>query len=209
MCFSPSASFTAGTILTLIGIKSISDSKKSTRLLACIPLLFAAQQVTEGIIWLMLLHHQEHELTLYIPYIFLFFAFIVWPVWIPLSILPLVPKKRIRLMRGILAMGILLSVYLSASLLYYGATAEIIHHHIYYYFESFFHLYWLGIFIYWCITVVPWFLTTDRLLWLLGSAAAISYCITYIFYTEFLVSIWCFFTAVLSVIIVFAVRSRK
>lgn len=208
MCFSPSASFTAGTILTLIGIKSISESKKSTRLLAFIPLLFAAQQTSEGIIWLTLLHYQDNPLAYYASYIFLFFAFIVWPVWIPLSMSLLVPKRRMHLLRSILAMGILLSIYLSATLLYFGATAQIVQHHIYYDFESFIGFYWLGVILYCCITLIPWFLTNNRLLWLLGSLIAISYGITYLFYAEFLISVWCFFAAVLSVIILFAVRSR-
>lgn len=53
MCFSAPASFALSGILTGFGAASIKQSSsRSRRLFAAIPLLFAAQQAAEGIVWL-------------------------------------------------------------------------------------------------------------------------------------------------------------
>ena len=55
MCFSASASFGAGIVLTGIGVASIKKSDtRSKSLFASIPLIFGIQQITEGFLWLAL-----------------------------------------------------------------------------------------------------------------------------------------------------------
>jgi hypothetical protein len=57
MCFSATASFGAAVVLGTIGIVAMSKAgTKPQRLLAAIPLIFAVQQVTEGLIWLSVDH---------------------------------------------------------------------------------------------------------------------------------------------------------
>ncbi|MFA6920729.1 MAG: hypothetical protein WC216_02715 [Gallionella sp.] len=58
MCFSPHASFAAAAVLTLIGVVTLGKPRvKGEWLLAALPLIFAAQQLTEGILWLILRGH--------------------------------------------------------------------------------------------------------------------------------------------------------
>ena len=53
MCFSATASFTAGVPLLLIGVITISRVRNRKDLLyALIPMLFAIQQLIEGALWL-------------------------------------------------------------------------------------------------------------------------------------------------------------
>jgi hypothetical protein len=53
MCFSASASFGAGAALTVLGVLSLRKSESRSHIMfASIPLLFAAQQFTEGFVWL-------------------------------------------------------------------------------------------------------------------------------------------------------------
>jgi hypothetical protein len=53
MCFSASASFIAGTSLSVIGVAAIRRTRARTELpFAMIPLLFGIQQLIEGVIWL-------------------------------------------------------------------------------------------------------------------------------------------------------------
>jgi heme A synthase len=54
--------------------------------LAVIPLLFGIQQLCEGWVWVGLAI-SSHALTIAGATAFLFFALLVWPVWIPLSTL--------------------------------------------------------------------------------------------------------------------------
>lgn len=95
MCFSASASFTAGALLSMVGTASIIKHKKTPyRFLAMTPLLFGLQQLNEGLIWIT--HTQEHTTTLTraMPYSFLFFSLLLWPVWISSVLWPTLPKNN-------------------------------------------------------------------------------------------------------------------
>ena len=53
MCFSATASFVAGTSLSVIGIVTLKQAKTKSEIpVAIVPLLFGVQQLVEGIIWL-------------------------------------------------------------------------------------------------------------------------------------------------------------
>lgn len=56
-------------------------------MLAAVPLMFAAQQVTEGIVWLTIGDQSERPENLAAVAVFLVFALVVWPLWVPLSLL--------------------------------------------------------------------------------------------------------------------------
>lgn len=57
MCFSTTASFVAGTFLTVIGVASVKKVKGPGQLMfAVIPLVFAVQQFSEGFVWMSLLN---------------------------------------------------------------------------------------------------------------------------------------------------------
>ena len=52
MCFSAGASFSAGVVLSVIGVATIRIVKHPSQLLfACIPIIFAVQQISEGVLW--------------------------------------------------------------------------------------------------------------------------------------------------------------
>lgn len=115
MCFSASASFTAATLLTSIGCVSYAvATKKRYYLFAAIPLLFALQQATEGFIWL-----YPHNAIL--PYIYLSFALIIWPTWVPLSFVMYgVPQRNALRVKIVALLGVLLSCILSYLLYAYA-----------------------------------------------------------------------------------------
>lgn len=53
MCFSATASFTAGTALVAVGGLTVHRSRGKAELpLALVPMLFGVQQLTEGVLWL-------------------------------------------------------------------------------------------------------------------------------------------------------------
>src|SRR3989338_6633458 len=87
MCFSAQASFITGTILTLFGINLLKSVRQKKFLyFKAIPLMFGIQQLCEGFVWVTQLNS---ELSLYnaiFRYAFLFFAFIVWPLFVPFAL---------------------------------------------------------------------------------------------------------------------------
>jgi hypothetical protein len=108
MCFSASASFGASAVLGVIGVATVAKARTvPQRLFASIPLVFAVQQLTEGILWLSLRDTGSDLNQSFFTYTFLVFAMMVWPVLIPLSIRVLeTDAKRKRIMNLLLFVGL-------------------------------------------------------------------------------------------------------
>ena len=66
--------------------------KKAYLPLAAVPLLFAAQQICEGVVWLGL-GSKDTALVERASVVYLFFALPLWPFWIPFSVFFLEPRK--------------------------------------------------------------------------------------------------------------------
>lgn len=87
MCFSAGASFTMAGVLTVIGGAAIgANADKPRRLFAAVPLVFAIQQAAEGIVWLTIDAPAHAMLLRAAVFAFLAFALVVWPTWIPWSL---------------------------------------------------------------------------------------------------------------------------
>ncbi len=102
MCFSTTASFAAATVLGGIGILSLKKTTHRTQIpFAAIPLVFGTQQLFEGFVWLGLLHQIPQNYYLIAVNAFLFFAMVVWPLWVPIS-MTLIEKneKKKRLLKN-------------------------------------------------------------------------------------------------------------
>src|SRR5690349_25018906 len=134
MCFSASASFGAGIILGVIGVVTLKKAKNfPQRLLAAIPLIFSIQQFSEGVLWLALMNSHYAGWQQSATYIFLVFAYMVWPVWIPLTIMLLEKnKKRRKLLQVLFITGIFISVYIAFCMLSYSVKAVVFNYHIHY-----------------------------------------------------------------------------
>jgi hypothetical protein len=200
MCFSASASFTAGAVLSIIGVASITKAKHpSHRLFASIPLLFGIQQIAEGFLWVTLPIHEYEKIQKLFTYIFLFFAQTLWPIWVPFSILLLTPKISRKFSAKLLvACGFVLGIFLFCFLLNFDVSAKIVEQHIVYYqdYPPSFRV--IGVILYMLATIIPPFFSKIKHMWLLGTTILISYIITAIFYNHYLLSVWCFFSSVIS-----------
>src|SRR5438105_4037091 len=131
MCFSAEASFSASVVLGVIGVVAVKKVNVSSQLaFACIPFLFSFQQFTEGVLWLSLSTKEFAFLQPITTYLFLIFAQIIWPTWVPLSIMFIErDMKRIKMFRIISGIGITLSLYLTYCFLFYNVSSEIDHNH--------------------------------------------------------------------------------
>jgi hypothetical protein len=200
MCFSANASFGAGVLLTGIYVATKrKTTSPSQTYFASIPLIFAAQQITEGFVWLSLTGTAYASMQQVTTYIFLFIAQVVWPIWVPYSILKLQPKEQRRRSEYMLvAMGAVVSIYNSYCLLNFTVKAEVMGHHISYkqdYPTAL--LPYIG-FLYIAATIFPPFLSRASGMWMLGTSVLISYLITTLFYVHATVSVWCFFASIIS-----------
>lgn len=208
MCFSAPASFIAGTGLLAIGVIAIKQSKNTPQyVLACIPVVFAIQQFTEGLLWLAISEADYAQWRHLAMYLFLIFAQVIWPVLVPTSIL-LFEKDRLRkkILYLLLGSGILAALYLGYSLIYYGATAAIENHHIKYQLSFPFSGKLLRGLPYMLATAISPFISSNKWLRLLGCALVISYIFTAFMYIDYLTSVWCYFGAILSGLILFINR---
>jgi hypothetical protein len=203
MCFSASASFGAGVILSVIGIASIKKVQTSSQLFfASIPLIFAVQQIMEGFLWLALANSNYFSLQKFTTYVFLFFAQVVWPFWVPFAILKLeIKEKRKKIDYILVSVGVLVASYLAFCLYFFNVDAKILGNHITYqqdYPDSINH--YFG-FLYIIATIAPSFFSRIRHMKVFGVAVLISYIISKIFYIDYIVSVWCFFASIVSITI--------
>lgn len=203
MCFSAPTSFAASGILTAIGARNLYVVKKeSQRMFAGIPFLFALQQACEGFVWLSMTNTQLALYRNWFAYGFLFFAFMLWPVWLPLSVSSMEKdQQRKKYMRLPLAAGVSIALFLFGWLAYYGVTVSIHNHHILYEHNMPYSLSYCGSLLYLFATLAPFYISSIKYGRLFGTCLAASYLIAYVFYYQTLVSVWCFFAAVLSILV--------
>ncbi|HEB41578.1 MAG TPA: hypothetical protein ENI08_00990 [Candidatus Dependentiae bacterium] len=213
MCFSAQASFATSAILLLIGLRSIIQVKSSRQImLASIPLLFSIQQLCEGILWLTLSRNTLPFLSIMMTYSFLFFALIIWPVWIPCALSMIEKNEFSRKILSIFTIiGSIISCYFLYSLIMQGSSAQIIGNHIFYnYYVSFFHIKRGTMALFYCIPVIgSFFIASMPLLKFSGIALLVSVLITIIFWKFYFTSVWCFFAAVLSILTIIALKQMN
>jgi hypothetical protein len=203
MCFSAGASFTGGIIIAATGVATIRRVRKPSQLLfACIPLLFGLQQFSEGAIWVTLRSGGHETLQIAATIIFMIMALVIWPVMMPLSAIMMEPlKRRKRILVAFLAAGVVVSAYYVFCMLSYKFYPAIESYHIRY----------LGDFpkvlrnpafaVYIIATIPPFFVSSVRRMPIMGALVFLSCLLTGIFYKEYLTSVWCFFAALISVVI--------
>lgn len=209
MCFSAEASFSASIVLGIVGYVAVKKTQSQSELpFASIPFLFAFQQFCEGILWLSLTNTEFAFLKPISTYLFLIFAQIIWPTWIPYSIMLLENvQKRKTILLITFIIGLLLSIYLTYCFIFYDISAEISEHHIKYnlafpHIEKYI---WITGFFYLVSTIVSTLVSSKMGMKLLGSCILLSSILTHLFTANYFISIWCFFAAIISVLVLLVI----
>lgn len=210
MCFSATASFTAGITLSVLGVATLRQvPSRREFLLGTFPLLFAIQQFSEGLVWLTLEQDYFNPINSLVTYSFLFFATVIWPVLCPFSIYLLEPhvvKRKISL--GLAIIGIAFGIYLFGFVLTYGVNSAKFSGNLLYDL-NFIPFYEGNKYLYLLVTAFPFLLASELRLRLFGAFVILSFGMSELFYKVAFVSVWCFFAAVLSSGLYFIVRGFK
>lgn len=211
MCFSSEASFAGGIIISVIGIATVQEVHKPSQIVfASIPIFFGIQQITEGCLWLTLPDSEFGNIQKISTYIYLIMAQVLWPMIIPLSVLLMEEnKQRKKVLRILLGMGLSLSLYYVFCLLFFHVTPQIAGYHIQYTTDFPESLAILAFLVYLVVTITPLFVSGIKRTHLLGILMFLSCAVTAIFFTQYLISVWCFFAALISGVIFWILRDSK
>lgn len=206
MCFSATASFAAGASLSTIGVVTLRQARRRSEILfAAIPLLFGVQQTVEGVLWLSF-RQDATFVRLAATFVYSLFSHVLWPVYVPLALYCLEETSwRRKAMLGFLAIGASVSAYLLYALIARPIVAEVDRHIVYVTPHFFIGLVIVG---YVAATCFSEFFSSHGFVRLFGVLALLSFIATYLFHARALVSVWCFFAALLSVLIYVHLRYR-
>lgn len=214
MCFSATASFTASALLVSTGIFSTITAYRHNKpylFLALIPIIFGIQQSIEGLIWLKLNAEQLSCLSLY-PYAYLFFAYYFWPFYFP-SCVYMIEENALRkkILRRLIVAGALLGtvIYLPILLEIIPIKTQVVEHSIHYETYQSATLIWLYSIGYVSILVLSLLCASSRKINLLGFITLFSAIASYCWYIYAFTSVWCFFSAVLSIYIAYLIYTQS
>lgn len=202
MCFSATASFVTAGVTGLAGAYALTRVDRwRDAPLAATPLLFALQQGVEGLLWLELPRAPAGPLAAGLTLLYLLLAQVFWPVYAPAAALLAEPSAtRRRLIAPLLLVGAAVGASLLWNDLTHPASAAVLNCHVVYAtgapasvgLEA----------AYLAAVSLPLLLSTRRALQALGVIVLAGCVATYLFYWQAFLSVWCFFAAAGSVVIV-------
>ena len=211
MCFSASASFGVSAVLFIGGVVAIKNTKDFFQIpFASIPFLFSIQQFVEGLNWLSLTDSDYSNINSISTHVFLLFAQVVWPTLVPVSIWFIEKNENRKKVLGALScLGLLVSSYLFYCLLNFKVESHVSGSHILYHL-NFRHIgiRYSGAF-YFIPTVLPAFISSIKRMPYFALTILLSFLVTKLYFEDFLISIWCYFAAALSILILWIINGMN
>ena len=208
MCFSATASFTAGSALLVVGAFTVRRVRRNAELpYAFIPALFGVQQLIEGALWLTFPADAPLLNTIF-THLYSLFSHVLWPVYVPSAVLLLeaTPWRR-KVLTAIAIAGAAVAGYLLYFLVRLPIVAQVTQAHIAYVSPHFFALISMGLYL--LGTCISSLLSSHRSVRWFGAASFLSFVAAYAFYATWFISVWCFFAAILSVIVLLHFSRRR
>ena len=200
MCFSATASFSAAGMLALAGVATLSKARgPRERPLAAVPLVFALQQGIEGMLWRTV--PVGHQAGRGLATGFAILALIVWPLFVPLAVgLAEKVRKRRRLILALMGPGLGVAGYSVMDIRDHPYMAWPAPHSLVYINDSPFP--WPLMLAYLAAVCAPPLLSSSPAIRWFGVVVTLGLAITLGFFFVSLVSVWCFFAAIASAILV-------
>jgi len=202
MCFSATASFVASGSVAAIGAASLLKAKDPRVLpYAAVPILFAAQQAAEGVVWLTM---GASDLGALAVKAYLLFAYAYWPAFIPWAVRMAEPSTvRRKWMFPLMLIGFVIGLAGLRVVLASPTPVAVLCGNLRYGMPLIHPAY--GI-LYVGIGCVTCFVSSSRWIVAFGAALAVSCAVAFAVYANAGPSVWCFFAAILSVLVYFRVR---
>lgn len=210
MCFSAEASFGASVIITTIGVVAYKKANKTPfRLLAVIPLFFGVRQFLEGIVWLGLSHESFEPFLPMSTYGFIIFAWVIWPIYIPFSLWKLEKHSwRKKILLALTLVGLLTSLALIYVMISRPIQPKIVDCGIFYNFNGTHSLTKLISVFYLSSSVLSTLVSSVRKMWIFGILNLITYSVSKIYYHDQIISVWCFFAAITSILMLWIIKHQ-
>jgi len=228
MLFSATVSFVTAAIVGATGLMAVSKAPSWRYLpFAAIPLLFATQQIIEGLIWQRL---SDGGLSPDIPSLagsFVFIAEAVWPIFIPLAIVLIEPDRWRQYALIVLAIsGLIIFLFFTSLIavgtydaavegdcIRYSGCVELPQNFSLYPFSSghrwtFSDLEWTTV-PFTLVTVGALLVSSDRYVRWFGYLAGLGIVAAIAIQPSAFVSVWCFFAALASLTVVYAVLKAR
>lgn len=208
MCFSANASFLTAGFLSLLGLMSYRCANHTRSLvpLGVVPLIFALQQFLEGLVWLC---GAESGIGYGAGYFFFVIAYAFWPLWIPFAVYQAEshkPQLKILMVYVIGGIAWFLSTVTSMVLYQFSVT---ITDHIVYALAVPFDIATFLVTVYVIIVTGPFFISTVPFARLFGLVLLTAFCISYWRWYAAYASVWCFFAALLSCLLLLMIAAQK
>ncbi|MFH1631619.1 MAG: DUF6629 family protein [bacterium] len=205
MCFSAPGSFLLGCALVGASGATLKRASKKLRVLALVSFLFGIQQIAEGLQWL---SPHPSDASLFYGYIFLLIALVVWPTLVPAVVRSLEKRKRNRqILKLITAFGALVSLYFLIVLITEPFSINIVNHSINYAIAKPYPL--AAGLSYMLVVTAGTLMSSDKYIQWFGMAILISAIVSWFIFSQTFVSVWCFFAAVLSILIYRFTKARS
>jgi hypothetical protein len=209
MCFSPGADAVVGGIVVVVGVDAIRHVREPKQiLLASLPLLFGLHQIDEAFVWLGLQGRVSESLERVGVWVYLLFALAALPALVPLAVLAVERVAGRRRLIAVFAMlGVTVGVSLAIAVFGGSVNAAIDGHHIAYDVSALSQgreltaLYVVAA----CGALVA---CSYRDLAVLGVMNLIAVPVLMWMTVSGFVSLWCFWAAIVSVVIDFHLRRR-
>ncbi len=203
MCFSAPASFIAATLAGTAGAACLARMREPGDWpLAAMPVVFALQQAIEGFLWLHLARDPTSATSAALTEGFLIIALVFWPVFAPLAAYAAEPDPRRKPWIALcIAAGIAVALYFLTALADAPRTASIQEHHIAYSADPDLPL--AIRVLYPVATCLSLMLSTHRAVALGGLVIFVGSIVSYWMYWNAFTSVWCFFAAIASALIIF------
>ena len=203
MCFSAPASFIAAAVAGTVGAACVARVREPGDWpLAAMPIVFAVQQAIEGFLWLHLASDPTSATSAALTETFLVFALVVWPVYAPLAAYAAEPDARRRTWMALcIAAVIAVALYFFTSMAQAPRMATIQEHHIAYSADP--DLPVAIRMLYPVATCLSLLLSSHRAVALAGFVIFIGSLVSYWMYWNAFTSVWCFFAAIASALIIF------
>ena len=209
MCFSATASFTGAGVIGAIGMATLRHVREPRALLfACVPLLFALHQACEGMVWLGLGGRIGSLALDHSAFLFTIYAQGILPLLMPVAVALMEPpgKRRFTIL-GLVGIGALVCAWDLAGLVFLPSRVFVEHGSIAYRNPL------TGSFSISCLYIIATcgalLLSTHRVVRSYGLLNVIGLTIVQIVKGYAFASVWCFYAAVMSMMIYWRFNRRS